>query len=318
MVEPFSIDESWLDVTGSIKLFGSGEKIANEIRERHKRELNLTVSIGVSFNKIFAKLGSDMKKPDAVTCIDRLSFKKTVWNLPVKALMGIGRSTGRKLSEVGIYTLGDLANTDVRVLKNMLGVVGEKLWICANGMDNSPVVNSALMPAQKSISKGITPESDILDVNALKEFLYYLSKDVHHSMLDMGVYAYSVSVELRDVNLKRQTISHKLTYPIKTSTDIVDVAMELVNENYDWKLPLRSVSVGVSDFRDREAPVQTSVFTDDERQNKRAVLEQRVDDIRRKYGDNSISRAVLLTKEMPDTISSFSAKNKAIKDNDEQ
>jgi DNA polymerase-4 len=137
-------------------------------------------------------------------------------------------------------------------------------------------------------------------------------------MLDMGVYAYSVSVELRDVNLKRQTISHKLTYPIKTSADIVDVAMELVNENYDWKLPLRSVSVGVSDFRDREAPVQTSVFTDDERQNKRAVLEQRVDDIRRKYGDNSISRAVLLTKEMPDTISSFSAKNKAIKDNDEQ
>ena len=138
-IEPFGIDECWLDVTDSLKLFGSGEQIAESIRQAVKDEIGVTVSIGVSFNKVFAKLGSDMKKPDAITVISQENFKNKVWVLPVEELLYVGKATKRKLNTLGIHTIGDLAKTDKKIISNMLGVWGRTLHNYANGLDDSPV-----------------------------------------------------------------------------------------------------------------------------------------------------------------------------------
>lgn len=310
IVEPFSIDESWLDVTGSQRLFGSGEQIANKIRRRHKEELGLTVSVGVSFCKIFAKLGSDMKKPDAVTCISKENFKEIISPLPVRAMMGIGPATSKKLEKMHIYTLGELANTNIKYLKKSLGVVGETLYIYANGLQTDPVMNKELLPAQKSISRGVTPARDIENTQKAKEILYMLAEEVFHELIDMKVCAYSVSLEIRDSNLKKQMFTRTCAYPLRTSEDIVNAAMNILRENCLDKLPLRSIGVGVGDFASESDPFQTNVFSDPERSLKHEILERRVDTIRRKYGKSVIGRATLLGKNMPRKISTFSNKNK--------
>lgn len=127
MIEPFGIDECWLDVTGSIRIFGSGEEIAEKIRSSIKNELKITVSIGVSFNKVFAKLGSDMKKPDGITVISKENFKSKVWPLPAKDLLYVGKSTEERLKSSGIFTIGDVANCETALLSHLLGKNGEQL-----------------------------------------------------------------------------------------------------------------------------------------------------------------------------------------------
>ena len=159
-VEPFGLDECWLDVTGSEKLFGSGEKIAHDIKERIKKELGITVSIGVSFNKIFAKLGSDLKKPDAVTVIPKEHFKEIVWPLDTDKIIGIGNKTKKKLMYMNINTLGELAKTDVNLLKRKLGLRGLYLWQYANGYDTSEVCDYYHHDKIKSISRGVTTKAD--------------------------------------------------------------------------------------------------------------------------------------------------------------
>ena len=162
-IEVLGIDECWLDVTGSRSIFGDGEKIANELRERIKFELGLTVSVGVSFNKSFAKLGSDMKKPDAVTVIPQESFREKIWELPVSDLFGVGRKTARKLAERGVYTIGRLAGTPESVVRSWFGVVGTELWLSANGMENSAVLHKDYEPPVKSVGHGITTPNDLTD-----------------------------------------------------------------------------------------------------------------------------------------------------------
>lgn len=303
MVEPFSIDESWLDVTGSQRLFGTGEQIAHKIRQRHIDELGLTVSVGVSFNKIFAKLASDLKKPNAVTCIREDNYKQIVYPLPVRALMGIGGSTENRLKSVGINTLGELADTDIRVVRNLLGVCGEKLWYCVNAMDNSPVISKELMPAQKSVSRSITPPEDISDFETAKEYIFYLSEDVYSQMLKMQVYSYSLSVEIRENSLERHSFRKMLRYPLKTSSEIACEALKLLKDNYSKKLALRSIGVCVGDFECCDEPLQTDLFFDCQKQLKHEKLEKKVNELRGKYGSRIIKRALLLNKDMPDEIS---------------
>ena len=165
LVEPFGLDECWLDVTGSTHIFGSGEKIANEIRETIKAELGLTVSVGVSFNKIFAKLGSDMKKPDAVTCIGKDNFKEKIWHLPAADILGVGRSTEKKLESYGIVTIGDIAKSDAAFLRRILGKCGGELWSYANGLDSSRVKSYDLAIPAKSIGHGVTCRADLVNAD---------------------------------------------------------------------------------------------------------------------------------------------------------
>ena len=167
-VESFGIDESWIDVTNSLKLFGSGKTIADEIRKRVREEFDLTVSVGVSFNKVFAKLGSDIKKPDATTVITRLNYKTLVWKMPVSDLLFVGRATLSKLKRVGINTIGDLAQADLEYITKYLGKWGEVLWGYANGNDETPVLKETESEEIKSVGNSITCYRDLTDEEDVK------------------------------------------------------------------------------------------------------------------------------------------------------
>ena len=191
------MDECWLDVTKSSALFGSGVTIAEEIRKRIKRELGITVSVGVSFNKIFAKLGSDMKKPDAVTAIDRENFTETIWPLPVRELIYVGRATERKLNRVGIYTIGDLAQAPGQFLTNLLGKWGGVLRGFANGWDTSPVSRFNNESPIKSIGNSLTTPRDLVCDEDAKTLIYVLSDSVGERLRRHNLKGKTVQVSVR-------------------------------------------------------------------------------------------------------------------------
>ena len=187
LIEPFGLDEAWLDVTGSQRLFGNGWQIAENIRETVKSELDLTVSIGVSFKKVFAKLGSDLKKPDAVTVITREDFKEKLWNLPAVEMIGVGRATFAKLNSYGIYTIGDLANCDRDWITRQLGKNGTELWIFANGFDTSRVKPDGYREPVKSIGHGITCSEDLVNAGEVWKVFLSLSQDVQRRLTGCGL-----------------------------------------------------------------------------------------------------------------------------------
>ena len=188
-VEPYGMDECWLDISGTESLFGSPEKVANEIRETMKFELGLTISVGVSFNKIFAKLGSDMKKPDAVTVIPKDTFKEKIWGLPAADLLGVGRATQRVLDSYCIRTIGDLANTDPEFLRRRLGKNGVVLWNYANGNDLSLVAKKDFVSPIKSVGHGITSITYKLKWNGGD--MKSVQGDSGHARMDMVADVYS-------------------------------------------------------------------------------------------------------------------------------
>ena len=181
-IEPFGLDENWIDVSGSVQ---SGEEIANEIRERVKSELGITVSVGVSFNKIFAKLGSDYKKPDAVTVISKDNFRDIVWPLPCGDLLMVGRATAAKLNSYGIKTIGELANTDEKFLKTVLGKNGQTLRDYANGLDISPVRRADEASDVKSVGNSTTTPRDLVD----NDDVAFCAKALPHACVSRGLRA---------------------------------------------------------------------------------------------------------------------------------
>lgn len=209
LIEPFGLDECWLDVTGSQLLFGTGEQIAHTIRKRIKKELGITVSVGVSFNKVFAKLGSDLKKPDAVTCIPMTEYTDIVFPLPVSALLGVGNHTAEKLIQYGIRTIGDLAQTDPAVLSKKFGKQGEMLWAYANGLDYAPVMHMDYASPPKSIGRGITCPKDLYTKEDIWRVLYRLSDTVAMQLRRERKIAGGLQVVVRsDLFIDRQTQKH--------------------------------------------------------------------------------------------------------------
>ena len=195
------MDECWLDVTGSRSVCGDGMKIAESIRQEIKEELGLTVSIGVSYNKIFAKLGSDMKKPDAVTEIPKASFQEKVWHLPASDLLFVGRATAAKFNSYGIHTIGDIAATDPDFLKRLLGVNGLQLWRYAAGMDDTPVMHKDFVSPIKSVGHGITCVADLLDDEEVWKVMLELSQDVGHRLRLHKLKATGVQISIRSNDL---------------------------------------------------------------------------------------------------------------------
>ncbi len=189
MIEPFGIDECWLDVTGSTVLFGSGEQIANSIKNDIKKELGITASVGVSFNKIFAKLGSDMKKPDAVTVISRENFKEKVWPLPISDLLFVGKQTKEKLKSLGISTIEDITYCDDRNLKKLLGKNGTELKAFALGEDRSPVVTPTENDKPKSVGKSTTSGKDFTNNDEVWTAFLRFSETICATLKEKGVYA---------------------------------------------------------------------------------------------------------------------------------
>ena len=293
LVEAFGPDEAWLDVTGSTALFGSGRAIAEEIRRRIKSELGLTVSIGVSYNKVFAKFGSDYKKPDAVTVITPENFREIIWPAPVGNLLFVGPSTVRELNRRCIYTIGDAAACGRERLMQIFGKNGERLYIYAMGMDTSPVrqINEAL--PIKSIGNSTTPPRDLENFEDAKILLYILSESVAKRLRNHSLLCTGVQLHLRGSDLLTWERQKKLQFPTSLSADICKEGLELLRLHSMY--PLRSIGIRAIDLVPASSPMQTTLFRDEEKEQKRERLELTVDKIRDKYGKESIIRSVVLT-----------------------
>lgn len=291
-VEPFGIDECWLDVTGSMRLFKSATAIADELRERIKKEIGITISVGVSFNKIFAKLGSDMKKPDATTLISPDNFKSKVWPLDVSDLLMIGRKTEAKLKGLGINTIGDLANTNVDVLISKFGINGQKIYDNANGNNSEEVRLYYDKHIPKSIGNSTTMPKDVVLRDEAKAVIMALSEMVAIRLRKYGFIAGGVHLGMRFNDLSYVGKQSKLPYKINSASSICDFAMGIY-DSFQHTLPLRLLSVTTFDLSKGEEMQQLSLF-DDERVEKLRRIDASLDKIREKYGYNALKSASLL------------------------
>ncbi len=297
IIEPFGIDECWLDVTGSTLLFGSGEEIAQKIRKTVKRELGITVSIGVSFNKVFAKLGSDMKKPDAVTVISKDNFKDKIWHLPVSDLLFVGNHTCDKLNRIGIFTIGDLASGDERVLKKIFGKNGVCLKNYANGLDFSPVTPVTDDYIPKSVGRSTTPKSDIKTYETVWKIYIGLAEEIAKELQAKNLCATGISVNIRDKYLKKNEASKKLDFPINRSMALAKSAMDLFCEICPLETPLRSIGFRAINLKDDTClNVQRDVFGECETEEKEEIIEYSVSALRERFGKESIKRGRILEK----------------------
>lgn len=293
-IEPFGLDEAWLDVGGTCHNGLSGEKIAAEIRRRTREELGLTASVGVSFNKIFAKLGSDMKKPDATTVITRDNFRTKIWPLPASDLLYVGPSTQRKLARLGIRTIGQLASLEPDFLHAYLGKWGDVLSSFANGLDSSPVTVSGCQSAIKSIGNSTTTPRDLETNEDIRLILYVLCESVAGRLRQHHFKCQTVQIHVRDVELATYERQAKLTRPSNLASDIVRLAMTLFTDSYNWVRPVRSIGVRGSDLVDADTEIQLSFFEDESRNLKLQQLEHAVDEIRARFGNASVRRAITL------------------------
>ena len=296
LVEPFGLDEVWCDVTGTQKLRECGmEALANEIRERVKFELGITVSVGASWNKIFAKLGSDYKKPDAVTVFTPENYRDKVWPLPAADLLGVGRATERKLALRGIRTIGDIAAAPPSMLRGFLGKWGLILHDFAAGYDSSPVARAGDEAVIKSIGNSTTTPRDLCCDEDAGIVYWMLCESVAERMRESGFLCRGVQVHIRDNELASFERQMKLESPTCLASTLHDAAMRLLRENWDWHKPLRSIGMRATDLLPASTPVQCSIFEDSERQEKRERLERSVDDLRRRFGHYCVGRAVCVS-----------------------
>lgn len=291
LIEPFGIDECWLDVTASLKLFGSGEEIAETIRQRMKDEVGLTISVGVSFNKIFAKLGSDMKKPDAITVIPYESFKEKIWHLPASDMLGVGRATAHNLVYIGVETIGDLANTPEHYLKYKFGKCGSQLWYYANGLDNSPVQHMHYAAPLKSVGHGSTCVEDLISDDQVRRVFIELAQDVSHRLRKYCLKASSIQISVRDCELGSRQYQCPLELPTQSFSEIADKADELFRRNYGWEKDIRGLTIRAINLMPADSPIQYSLTMDINRHNKRDKVEQAMEKVRARYGYASINVA---------------------------
>lgn len=294
LVEAFGIDECWMDISESTRLYGSGEKIAKEIKETIKSELGITASIGVSYNKIFAKLGSDFKKPDAITVISEENYKELLWKLPVKELLYVGSSTRRKLNKVGIMKIGDLAGTPPSFLRNYLGKWGETLWIFANGMDDTEVTIIDFESTIKGIGNSMTTARDLVNNEDVKLTLCVLSESVAQRLRKHNFKGTTIQIYIRDNELASIERQAKLKFPSYISSEIANKSMEIFNNNWNWNKPIRSLGVRATGLVEADTYNQLSIF---EAQNKRVkleALEQSIDALRERFGHYCVQKALLL------------------------
>lgn len=305
MVESFGLDEAWLDVTGSTRLFGNGYKIAQKIRSRIKKELDITVSIGVSYNKIFAKLGSDYKKPDAVTLINKSNYKHMVWSLPAEDLLYVGSATKKKLNSLGIFTIGQIANTPVDILKKNLGKWGQMLHSFANGNDTSTVALYGETSPVKSIGNSTTSPRDLKDITDVKIIMGVLADSVARRMREQGLSCMLVSITVRDNSLCSFTRQKKLLSYTDITSEILSTGLALFKESYSWKKPIRSLGLSVSELTCKDSGTQLSFFEDNKKRLRQESLDKTTDALKNRFGNFIINPAVMLKDT---TLSGFNPK----------
>ena len=301
MIEPFGMDECWLDVTGSQAMCGDAMTIAESIRRSVREELGLTVSIGVSFNKIFAKLGSDLKKPDAITQIQRSDFQEKIWPLNCSEMLYCGRATTAKLAKYGIHTIGEVAATDPAFLKRLLGVNGVALWNYANGTDTSRVMHKDFVSPVKSIGHGITCVADLEDEEEVHRVILALSQDIGHRLRVHELSARGVQIFVRGNDLLGSQFQCKLPFTTQLPSEIAGAAFRVFQERYRWGSKVRAVTVRAIDLVPQNSPSQLSIFVDAEKLDRRERLQDAIEELRGRFGKQSITYATLLGDlKMPD------------------
>lgn len=291
--EAFGVDESWIDVTKSASCKGDGLTIAKEISSRIKSELGITVSIGVSWNKIFAKFGSDYKKPDAITVINPENYKEIVWKQPVEDLLYVGCATQKKLNRIGIHTIGELAKTDPEILHNLLGKMGYVLSIFANGQDQTPVSHEDYRAPIKSIGNSTTTPRDLLTEEDVKIIVYILAESVAARLRENCFKCKVVEISIRDNGLFSFSRQQKIRRATDITGEIAEAAMKLFHEHYTWDKPIRSIGVRACELTDALFPEQLDLFVDESSREKRKQMDITVDDIRRRFGFHSIQRGMM-------------------------
>lgn len=299
LVEPFSIDESWLDVTASRTLFGGGRQIADELRAVVRRETGITISVGVSFNKIFAKMGSDYQKPDATTVITRENYRAVLFPLPVRALLFVGKSTEDTLLKCGIRTIGDLAESAPEYLKRLLGKQGETLHQYANGLDESPVTIEE--QEAKSVSHDITFRRNLVGEEDIRIGLSAIADNVAARLRRMELKCSTVQILIKDPNLKSISRQKGLETPTFLAKELAQAGMELIQASWDLRRPIRMLSLaGTNLLPAEQAAEQLSLFgtpagIDRQREEK---LEIAMDGIRERFGKGVIVSARLLKNDI--------------------
>ncbi len=288
LVEPFGIDECWIDVTESARLFGSGEAIAEQILLRMKEEIGLTVSIGVSFNKIFAKLGSDMKKPDAMTVIKKEDFKEKIWHLDASELLTIGRKTSKKLKSFGINTIGDVARMDPMFIRSLLGKNGYDMWVYANGLDNSKVSDATYIYKNKSISNGFTCRKNLVNHDEIRKAFSLLAQRVSKRLINDGVKSSCVQISLKDDKLQVEQFQTTLQVPINNSVGLLEIAMSLVKENHVYKKPIRAVNLRTTHLVDENENCQLDLFNVFIENDKREKIDKVIINLEDKYSRGAV------------------------------
>lgn len=296
-VEPASIDESYLDMTGTLGYYGmAARELADSIRERMKAEVGITISVGVSFNKIFAKMGSDYKKPDATTVITEENYRDILWPLPVSDLMFAGKASVKILNERAIYTVGDLARQPRERMHSLLGKGGESLWEFANGLDEEPVRQWGDVPEVKSVSHGMTFRRDLVTDEEVRTGVGVLVDRVAMNLRRQDLKGCVITVQIKSPAL--QVISRQISLSHYTwlQHEIQEVAMKLIRDN--WPIgtssPIRAITIGVSRLMPaRDAAEQVDMFDllDDSHiksRKRQDQMEAAVDAIRRKMGDDRL------------------------------
>ncbi|NTU88687.1 MAG: DNA polymerase IV, partial [Actinobacteria bacterium] len=266
-----------------------------------KAELGITVSIGLSWNKIFAKFGSDYKKPDAITVITPENYRDIVWSAPVEDLLYVGPATKRKLNRVALFTIGDIANAPLTRMHNLLGKMGDTIWGFANGLDTSPV--KPLDPHKanvdylvKSIGNGLTAPRDLVSKEETKLLIYILSESVAQRLRECDCRAHTIGINVRHADLGGYVCQKKLEKPTHITLELANHAFALLasHEPLDGGHPIRSLAVRASELVHVDTPMQLDLFGDEERRYRHECLDKTIDDLRRRFGNNIVRRACTL------------------------
>lgn len=290
-VEPFGLDECWLDMTGIVSDYDEAEEVALEIRNRVKEEFKLTCSVGISFNKVFAKLGSDYKKPDATTVFTDRNWQEKIWPLPVSDLLFVGKHTADKLAKINVKTIGDLAKTDVEFINRYLGKNGVGLWEYANGLDDSPVAESGYKRIPKSVGNSTTTAEDMTSDRQIERTLHMLSESVASRLRRHGLKGTVVQITVRDRDLgiyEKQGILYRAT---DDANDIYQAARDLFKNSYDWNKGVRSIGVRCTKLVRSDSGEQLSLFAKAQKSERDERLNKAIDDINRRYGTGVIRSA---------------------------
>ncbi len=300
-IEPMGLDEVWCDLTGYAKSYAEARAIADEIRERFKAELGITVSVGISFNKIFAKLCSDLAGRDEVYTVTPDDFKEKLWQLPASSMMGIGGKTAKKLEGLGIRTIKDLAQFNGEDLRYHFGVVGLDMHRNANGLDMSPVAKYGEFPDIKSIGHGITCREDLTDEEQVWRVFLSLSQNLGKRLKKEKLIACGVQISVRDNQLITRQFQCELPIATRSSFEIAQAAMDLFKKQYRWAYDVRALTVRAINLEKEDKPLQLDLYNDYRKHDRQMKIEDTVLEVRRRFGEDAIKNCCLMLEDkIPD------------------